>query len=176
MLADRLLDPTTIQIQQTDHNITLTMGDKTETIDQVVLCFPFSTPTQWISLRKADGTELGLLKTVDDLPEASRHIVEKRLKDRYHIPTIVRVVHIEMGSQGTQWQVETEEGETTFSIRGERSINTGEFPKIILTDASTRQRYAIVDYTKLDRSSQQMARANLPISSRGRGRGGRPRF
>jgi len=177
MTSERLLDPKSIRVHQSeDQKLILTKDDRSEPIDQIVRCFPFSTPNNWISFRKADGTEIGLLKTTTDLPDPSRHLVETHLKDRYHIPTILSITQIEASTNGTEWQVETEEGPRTFSLRGERGINTSDFPQISLTDANTRQRFVIPDYAQLDRSSQHMARAHLP-SSRGRGgRGGRPRF
>ena len=171
-MTERLLNPKTIQIQQNKDDIVLTIDGQDESIDQIVRCFPFSTPNNWISFRKADGSELGLLKTIDELDTDSRHIIETRLKDRYYIPTILKIVQIETDAQGAQWKVETEEGLKTFSLRGERGVSTSEFPKIVLTDATTRQRFVIPDYTTLDRACQQLARAHLPISSR-RGRGGR---
>ena len=171
-MTERLLNPHTIQIHEQNGDLTLTIDGHSEPIDQMIRCFPFSTPNHWISFRKSDGSELGLLKTLDELDQGARHIVETRLKDRYHIPTILKIVQIDTHPQGTQWQVETEEGIQTFSLRGERGVSTTDFPKIFLTDATTRQRFVIPDYTALDRACQQLARAHLPISSR-RGRGGR---
>jgi hypothetical protein len=171
-MIERLLNPKTTRIQQHQDHITLTTNGQTESIDQIVRCFPFSMPNHWISFRKADGSELGLLKTIDELDTDSRHLVETRLKDRYYIPTILKILQIETDTQGNQWQVDTEDGPKTFFIRGERGISTGEFPKIVFTDATTRQRFVIPDYTALDRTCQQLARAHLPMGSR-RGRGGR---
>jgi hypothetical protein len=171
-MTERLLNPKTTQIQQNNGDIVLTTEGHAEPIDQIVRCFPFSTPNNWISFRKTDGSEMGLLKTIDELDKDSRLIVETRLKDRYYIPTILRIVQIETDTQGTQWQVDTAEGIKTFSLRGERGVSTSEFPKIVLTDATSRQRFVIPDYTALDRTCQHLARAHLPISSR-RGRGGR---
>jgi hypothetical protein len=169
MIADRLLDPDTLHIEKDADVLILTVDGQPETFDQIVLCFPFSTPNQWISFRKSDGSEVGLLRSVDGLDEESRRVVETRVKDRYHIPTILRIESIENLSHGTQWQVETEEGMKTFSVRGDRSINTSEFPKIVMTDATTKQRFIIHDYTDLDRASQKLARAHSTIGSRGRG-------
>lgn len=171
-MTERLLNPNTVQIHQNNEDLILTIEGHAETIDQIIRCFPFSTPNHWISFRKSDGSELGLLKTIDELDSDSRRIVETRLKDRYHIPTILKIVQIDTHPQNTQWQVETEDGIQTFSLRGERGVSTSEFPKIILTDATTRQRFVIPDFTALDRTCQQLARAHLPISSR-RGRSGR---
>jgi hypothetical protein len=169
MIAERLLDPNTIHITQNENDIILTIEGQPQHIDQIVRCFPFSTPNQWISFRKLDGSEMGLLKTIDELNDESRRVVETSLKDRYHIPTILRIEQIENLSHGTQWQVETDEGLQIISVRGERSIDTSQFPKIVLTDATTRQRFIIPNYTTLDRPSQQLARAHSAIGSRGRG-------
>lgn len=175
MIAERLLDPNTINIEQDGDSVILTKDGQSEPIDQIVRCFPFSTPNEWISFRNSDGHEIGLLNTTTELDETARQIVEARLKERYYIPTILRIEQIETTQQGTTWQVETDEGIQTFSIRGERSVNISEFPKVVFSDAITHQRFTIPNYTALDRSSQHIARAHLSIGRRG-GRGGGRHF
>ena len=169
MITERLLDPTAIQIHKIENVLQITINNQLEQVDQIVRCFPFSTPNQWISFRKSDGSEIGLIQSTNDLNEDARQIVETHLKDRYHIPTIAKIENIESNAQGTQWFVETEEGSQSFSLRGERSVDLSEFPKVVFTDAATRQRFAIPNYTDLDRASQQQARAHLSIGRRGRG-------
>ncbi|MDP6039557.1 MAG: DUF1854 domain-containing protein [Candidatus Latescibacteria bacterium] len=181
ILTERHLDPHTIQIRQNGEGLILVANNQEQAIDQVVRCFPFSTPDRWISLRDKTGTELGILPTLDGLMDQSRSILETHLKDRYHIPTILAFHNIESSKQGGSiWHVETDDGPAQFLMRGDRSLNLSAFPRIVFTDAITRKRYAIPDFTTLDRPSQKLARTYLPMGSRhdsgrGRGRGGHRR-
>ena len=175
LFTERQLDPHTIDIRNNGDGLILFANDREHAIDQVVRCFPFSTPDRWISLRDKTGAELGILPTLDGLANQSRSLLETYLKDRYHIPTIIALLNIESSKQGGSiWHVETDNGPAQFLMRGDRSLNLNAFPRIVFTDAITRKRYAIPDFTKLYGPSQRLARTYLPMGSRhhsGRGHG-----
>ncbi len=177
-ITENQLIPETIDIRQNGGSLILCANGEERNIDHIVRCFPFSTPDQWISLRDRDGTELGLLPTLDGLNAQSRTRIEEHLRDRYDIPKIQTILNIESNKEGgTNWDIDTNAGPMNFTLRGDQNLNLNAFPEIVFTDAITRKRYKIPDYTKLDRASQKTARAYLPMSSRhysGR-RGGRGR-
>ena len=178
LITQNQLIPQAIDIRQNGDGLCLFADGVEQAIDHVVLCFPFSTPGQWISLRDQDGTELGLLPTLDGLNTQSRALVEEHLKDRYDIPKIQTIRNIESSKEGgTVWDTDTDAGPMSFTIRGDQNQNLNAFPEIVFTDAITRKRYKIADYTKLDRASQKTARAYLPMGSRhySGSRGGRSR-
>jgi len=172
------LDPHSVEIRQNGEALYLITNSTKKNIDQVVRCFPFSLPHQWISLRDSSGTELGLLPTLDGLNTQSRSLLETHLNERYDIPMIESIREIESSKQGGNiWHVNTPDGPASFTVRGDRSLNLNAFPEIVFTDTITRKRYKILDYTRLDRPSQKISRIHLPMGSRhdsGR-RGGRSR-
>jgi len=103
------LIPETIDIRQNGDSLILFADGEELHIDHIVRCFPFSTPDQWISLRDQDGTELGLLPTLDGLNTQSRARVEEHLKDRYDIPKIQTILNIESNKEGgTTWDIDTD--------------------------------------------------------------------
>ncbi len=175
MLTERLLDPKTVDIRAQDDHLVLITNNTEVPIDQIVRCFPFSTPDRWISLRGPGGAELGLLDTLEKLPEHAQQLLQTRLNDRYAMPTITRIHRIESGSRGTIWHVDTDEGSAAITVRGDRGLDISAFPRILFTDGQTQTRFAIPDFTALDRSSQKLSRAHLPMGRRG-GRGHRGRF
>ena len=169
----RTLDPKRVtRSRNPDDTLWFNQGDQPVQIAQIVRCFPFTSPHIWISLRDLDGAEIGLLNTLDGLEPASRRLIEEILKARYYIPKIHRITAVESGSGGATWAVETEDGPAQFRILGDRGVDTSTFPRVLLTDGATRQRFEISDYTALDRPSQVLARSHLPISTRGGRRGG----
>ncbi len=148
------LIPQAIDIRQNGDGLLLFADGEELCIDHIVRCFPFSTPDQWISLRDRDGTELGLLPTLDGLNTQSRALVEEHLKDRYDIPKIQTIRNIESSKEGgTVWDIDTDAGPMSFTIRGDQNLNLNAFPEIVFTDA-------IMNLNLND--SQKTARA-LPI-------------
>ncbi len=178
LVTQHQLVPHAIDIRQNGAGLLLIANGEEQTADQVVRCFPFTTPDQWISFRDETGAELGLLPTLNGLNARARTLLETRLKARYDIPIIQSLRNIESSKQGGAiWHINTEEGQMSFTMRGDQSLSLNAFPEVVFTDAITRKRYKIPDFTKLDRASQKIARTYLPIGSRhdSRRRGGRSR-
>ncbi len=179
-IAQHQFVPRAIDIRQNSDGLLLIANGEEQTVDHVVRCFPFSAPDRWISFRDKTGAELGLLPTLNGLNPRARILIEAYLKARYHIPNIQSLRNIESSKQGGSiWHVNTEEGPASFTVRGDQSLNLNAFPEVVFTDAITRTRYKIPDFTKLDRASQKIARVHLPMGSRhhsgrrrGRSRGG----
>ena len=118
------------------------------------------------------------MPALNGLNAGARTALEAHLKARYDIPIVRSIRAIETGEQGgAVWRVITEEGPTRFTLRGDQNQNLDAFLEVVFTDAITRKRYKIPDFTKLDRASQKIARAHLPMGSRhdSRRRGSRGR-
>lgn len=178
LVTQHQLVPHAIDIRPNGAGLLLLANGEELAVDRAVRCFPFTTPDRWISLRDATGAELGLLPTLNGLNAGARTSIEAHLKARYDIPIIQSLRTIETGNQGgAVWHVITEEGPTRFTLRGDQNQNLNAFPEVVFTDAITRKRYKIPDFTKLDRASQKNARTYLPMGSRhdSRRRGGRGR-
>lgn len=133
-------------------------------VDDVVKCFPFSDENRWISFRDADGTERAIKESLSDQPPDVREHAERILDEKYHIPTILRIIAIRPLTGYDRWEVETVDGVTEFSHSGDSGTDVSAFPRILLTSLDTGRRYEIPDYTSLSRSSQLLARAHLPIA------------
>lgn len=167
-----ILDPADVRLTEQDDALCLVYQDKRSSDLSVVQCFPETDPGLWVSLRNTEGSEIGLISDLGELDVESRRIVDRRLRERYHIPEITRITRVERGPEGAQCFVDTEEGEYVILVRSEGDADTRSFPRVVLTDGPSGRRYRISDYTSLDRSSQALARQHLSIARRG-GRGGR---
>ena len=166
------LDPAEIRITEQDNVLCLDYQENRTDDLSVVQCFPESDPGLWISLRNSEGSEIGLIPDLGKIDVESRRILDRRLREKYHVPEITKIARVERGPEGTRCIVDTDEGEYAILVRGEGDTNTRNFPRIVLTDGPSGRRYRISDYTELDRSSQALARQHLSIGRRG-GRGGR---
>ena len=125
--------------------------------------FPWRRPDPWLSVRGADGREIGLLPGVEGLDRDSRAAVEHHLRQRYLVPVVTAITGIrdeaEGGrSGGLSWHLLTDRGaavlhmpNTTDYIRdlgggrvvlSDRAGNRLEIPQLEALDPVSRARLA----------------------------------
>jgi len=119
-----------------------------------VRCFPFTAPQEWISLCREDGTEAHLLPTLAGLAPETRALLEAELERREFVPVIRRVRGISPGAEPTLWRVETDRGETRFTLPSEDHVRQMGEHGALITDAQG-VRYRILDTRALDARSRR---------------------
>lgn len=162
-----ILDPAHLRLIDVDDALCLVNHEVRISDLSAVQCFPESDPGLWISLRTPDGNEVGLIPSLHELDPDSRLVLERRLRDRYHVPEITAIVRVDRGPEGIQCTIDTDEGEYVLLIRSESDTDTRNFPRVVLTDGPSSRRFRIPGYTTLDRTSQTLARQHLSIGRRG---------
>jgi hypothetical protein len=117
--------------------------------------YPFSRPTEYISVRTPKEEEIGLIRSLNELEAASRKEVERELNLRYLIP---RVTHIEKIKQTPGlwiWKVETTLGSMTLALRNLHEHLQSPAPgRYLITDIEGR-RCEIPDIAALDAHSRK---------------------
>ncbi len=119
-----------------------------------VRAFPFSDPTHWISLCDSEGREIVALENPADLPQPVRQILEADLAGREFIPVIQKINFVTRGSDPTEWTVETDRGQTQFTLSGEDDIQRLGPQRLIIRDVMGI-RYLIPDTRVLNAASRQ---------------------
>lgn len=125
-----------------------------------IRAFPFSAPTEWISLCDADGHEIVSVPDIRQLPAETRALLEAELARREFIPVIRRIHHVSPGAEPTDWHVETDRGDTRFQLTSEDHIRRLDARRAIVVD-SHGVRYQIPDLTTLDPQSRRILRRYL---------------
>jgi hypothetical protein len=125
--------------------------------DQVlaVRAFPFSSPSQEISLLSADGQELLVIPDLAVLPGPTRCLLERQLREREFVPIIRRIVSVSSLTVPSTWTVATDRGSTQLRLKSEddiRSLGDGE---LLICDAHG-VRYLISNPLALDRPSRRL--------------------
>ena len=143
-------------------------GDR-KPVEDVVRCFPNTTPDRWSSLRSEGGVELALIQDIAHLDQDQRGILEPVLEDKYHTPSILRIHAIESIPAGKQLNVETSDGPDTLDINGETDADFGTYPRVVFTDRGKRRKYVIEDVALIDKHSRDLIRQHLRTPGR-RGR------
>ena len=91
--------------------LVLTEPGGVQHIDVVpVRAFPLTDARAWISICSAEGKELLGIPRLDDLPSATRTLLEAEFARREFLPTIERIVQIEFDAEPMEWTVETDRG------------------------------------------------------------------
>ena len=120
------------------------------TIDVVAArCFPWTLPETYVTLRTREGKEIALLKTLTDLDESSRTLLEAELHDKVFNPRIRRIVAHAREFGITSITAETDRGTVTFEIRTRDDIRMLSSTRIVFRDADGIT-YEVADLTALD--------------------------
>ncbi len=87
-----------------------------------VRAFPIAAPGESISLVGADGHELAWIPRLDRLPPRERELLAEELESRDFTPEIRRIRGVSGYVTPCIWRVETDRGNTAFTLRSEESI------------------------------------------------------
>jgi hypothetical protein len=117
--------------------------------------FPISDPEHWVSLCDAEGNELICIEDLNRLPDQGRHLLSEELVVREFLPIIKKITGISSRFEPSEWQVETDRGETCFILNDEDDIHRLSTYRILIIDAH-RIRYLIPDMRRLDSASRRL--------------------
>ncbi len=84
---------------------------------QASLCFPWSKPSEYISLRNDDEDEVALIPTLDELDDSSRQAVEQALASAGFVLEVTQVIQTREDFDIRQWKVMTRQGVRTFQTK-----------------------------------------------------------
>jgi hypothetical protein len=151
----RFLEPTSLRFFRHGATLRLTVADEFSVLKAaVVRVFPLSLPGQYLSVRKGDNKEVGLVVDPERLDAESRRLVEEELERRYVVPVIRRVTAVKERFGTVDWEVETDRGLCRFTTRNTRESVAQPSPnRLLLTDVEGN-RYDVRDLTALDAASQ----------------------
>jgi hypothetical protein len=141
------------------HLVAVIDGQSTSNVVPV-RAFPFSTPTQWISLCDERGHEILCLTDLADLSPETRILLQAEIAQREFIPRILRIMRVVEGGGSNRWFVQTDRGDTDFELPGEDNIRRmGEDGALIIDAHGIR--YRITKVKELDAHSRKILRQYL---------------
>jgi hypothetical protein len=96
-----------------DGRLTAHVGDR-DVVVQLRMCFPWSEPSRFISLRDDEDEEVGLVEDPSSLDAASRQALDLALAESGFVLLVRQILSVEEEVEIRQWAVETEHGRRTF--------------------------------------------------------------
>ena len=151
----RYLTPSTLRFFKHGSTLRLTIVQEQSCLHvTVVRLFPLSGPNRYLSIRHSDNTEIGVLSAPEELDTDSRRLVDEELERRYLIPVVQRILGVKERFGTVDWQVETDRGSCTYTMRNIReNVNQLSPVRYLFTDIEGN-RYDIRDIRALDAASR----------------------
>ncbi len=81
-------------------------------------CFPFASPSRYISIRDGAGEEIGIVRDLAELPEDYRTWLLDDLEARYFTPRVKCIESIRHRFGGVEWRVMTDRGPKRLITKG----------------------------------------------------------
>ena len=120
-----------------------------------VRSFPLAAPRESIALVGADGRELAWIERLDALPAAMRALVEQEIAEREFMPAITRLVAVSSFATPSVWQLETDRGLASMTLRSEDDIRRLADGGLLVTSGEGVV-YRVHDRRTLDRHSRRL--------------------
>lgn len=120
--------------------------------------FPFSHSQEYISVRSGDGNdsrELGMIRSLSELSEQTRALIERQLELRYFMPVITKILEIRQEYGYAYWTTETDRGQCRFTVAlGGNGIARLSETHLIVSDISG-SRFEIPNIASLSAAEQK---------------------
>ena len=87
-----------------------------------VRAFPIQAPDQGIAMVLGDGKEVAWIDDIAGLPLQVRELVMDELEGREFMPEILSVKSVSSFATPCTWFVQTDRGDTEFTLKGEEDI------------------------------------------------------
>ena len=122
---------------------------------RVCRLFPWSEPSQYVSLRDAEDEELALVKTPSQLEPESRDALEVSLAEAGFVMEIDAIVSVEEEIEIRVFEVETAQGPRTFQTERDEWPRELAGGGLLIRDVAG-DLYAVRDPERLDPASRKL--------------------
>jgi len=152
----RVLAPGRLRFAATDGGflaLTVTGGARPEHYPRInaFRTFPLSAADRYLSLRDADGKEIGILESLADLRPGQAALLREELERRYFTPVIQRVRSLKEEFGYSYWLVDTDAGARRFTVQsGKNNVTVVGDNRLLIVDVDGN-RFFVDDYHRLDR-------------------------
>ena len=99
-----------------------------------VRAFPIQSPDEGISMVLPDGEEVAWIDALAGLPAQVRELVADELEGREFMPEILTVKSVSSFATPCTWAVQTDRGDTEFTLKGEDDIRRIGATSLLIAD------------------------------------------
>ncbi len=151
------IDAKKIKLKKDEETVSLVYNNGNESVAvRPKRLFPISRPFSHISFIDENDNELGVLKSLKELPKETRDHVKKILDQFYFIPHILEIISLTEEYGMGHWSVVTDKGRREFDVRNRNTdIKVIQGNRILIKDADDNT-YEIPDHDKLSPKSKTL--------------------
>jgi hypothetical protein len=120
-----------------------------------VRAFPIQSPDEGISMVLPDGEEVAWIDALAGLPAPIRELVADELEGREFMPEILTVRSVSSFATPCTWTVQTDRGETAFTLKGEEDIRRIGATSLLIAD-NHGIHFLIRDMYTIDRHTRRI--------------------
>ena len=120
-----------------------------------VRAFPISDAEFGMAIMSNDGKEVAWIDRPSDLPQDVRGLIFEELASRELVPEIHKILSVSTFSTPSVWDVMTDRGSTTFTLKGEEDIRRLGPNTMMITD-SHGLHFLLRDILTLDKHSRRL--------------------
>ena len=120
-----------------------------------VRAFPIQAPDQGISLVLGNGQEVAWIDDLATLAEPLRTLVQDELDGREFMPEIASIVSVSSYATPCNWHVQTDRGDTEFTLKGEEDIRRIGETSLLISD-NHGIHFLIRDMFTIDKHSRKI--------------------
>lgn len=117
--------------------------------------FPFDRASNYISVLDCDSNEIGIIRSLDELPSEVSELLTSELGRKYYVCKLSSILSVKDRFGFSYWKAMGSNGEVTFTIRdAHNSIRRNADGTILLTDIDNN-RYELPAFDLLDKKSKK---------------------
>ena len=120
-----------------------------------VRAFPISAADEGLSLMNREGHELAWISQLSDLPEDIRMLIAEELTQREFMPEVHRIIHVSSFATPSTWQLMTNRGEATLTLKSEDHIRRLTHTSLLISDSHGID-FLIPEIDRLDKPSRKL--------------------
>jgi hypothetical protein len=117
--------------------------------------FPWSNPSEFVSIRSSEGKELVLIEDMKSLADGVRAKIDGWLSTHSFVPKITRIDDIDVRFGYQQWKVQTDRGPAEFRVQEREDIRFLHDGRFSVKDADGN----VYEMTRLDQLDPRSRKA-----------------
>lgn len=123
---------------------------------KLIRSYPYSLTDEYICVHDIEDNEIGIIRDLKELDEASRNSANKELQNRYYCPTVTAVKGIKERMGHFYFDVVIDGKDKSFTVRDlTRNLRSANESTLLIFDIDGN-RYIIPDQEKIEQKSRRL--------------------